>query len=149
MSAMANIASLLKNEIARVARKAVRGETAGLKKAVGGYRGEIAALKRRVLALEAELRRLGKAAARAPSAPAADAAAPALPRFSPKGLAAQRRRLGLSVQDCAVLIGASGQSVYNWEDGKTRPRAKHLLALAALRRMGRKDVAARLSELRA
>lgn len=148
MPVMANIASLLKNEIARVARKAVRGETAGLKKAVGSYRGEIAALKRRVLVLEAELRRLGKAAARTSSAPAADAAAPALPRFSPKGLAAQRRRLGLSVQDCALLIGASGQSVYNWEDGKARPRAKHLLALAALRRMGRRDVAARLSELR-
>ncbi len=145
---MANIASLLKDEIARVARKAVRGETAGLKKAVAGHRGEIAALKRRVLALEAAVRRAGKTAARAQSVPAADAA-PALPRFSPKGLAAQRRRLGLSVQDCALLIGASGQSVYNWEDGKARPRAKHLLALAALRRVGRKDVAARLSELRA
>lgn len=149
MPAMANIASLLKNEIARVARKAVRAETAGLKKAVGSYRGEIAALKRRVLALEAELRRLGKAGARAPSVPAADASVPALPRFSPKSLVAQRRRLGLSVQDCALLVGASGQSVYNWEDGKARPRAKHLLALAALRRMGRKDVAARLSDLRA
>ena len=147
MLAMANIASLLKNEIARVARRAVRGETAGLKKAAGSYRGEIAALKRRVRALEAELRRARKAAARAPSAPDADTA-PAMPRFSPKGLAAQRRRLGLSVQDCALLVGASGQSVYNWEDGKARPRAKHLLALAALRRMGRKDVAARLSELR-
>lgn len=144
---MANIASLLKNEIARVARKAVRDETAGLKKAASHHRGQIAALKRRVLALESELRRVGKAAAKAaPSAPPADDA-PSLPRFSPKGLAAQRRRLGLSVHDCALLLGASGQSVYNWEDGKSRPRAKHLLALAALRRMGRKDVAARLSEL--
>ena len=56
---MANIASLLKSEISRVARKEVRGEIAGLKKAVSSYRSEIAALKRRTLALEAELRRLG------------------------------------------------------------------------------------------
>lgn len=146
---MANIASLLKTEVARVARKAVRGESAGLKKAVGSQRGEIAALKRRVLALEAQLRRLGKAAAAAaPSAAAPSEPAPAL-RFSPKGLASQRKRLGLSAHDCGLLVGASGQSVYNWEDGKARPRAAHLQALAALRGMGKKDAAARLAELRA
>ena len=43
---MANIASLLKSEISRVARKEVRAETAGLKKALGNCRGEIATLKR-------------------------------------------------------------------------------------------------------
>ena len=68
---MANIASLLKSEISRVARKEVRGEIAGLKKAVSSYRSEIAALKRRTLALEAELRRLGKATAKAAPRPAA------------------------------------------------------------------------------
>lgn len=148
MSSMANIASLLKSEIARVARKEVRGETAGLKKAISSYRSEIAALKRRALLLESELRRLSKAAGHAVPAAADGGAPPRAQRFSPKGLASQRKRLGLSAQDCGLLVGASGQSVYNWEDGKARPRAKHLLALAALRRMGRKDVAARLGELR-
>jgi len=141
---MANIASLLKSEISRVARKEVRGETAGLKKAVSSYRSEIAALKRRALALEAELRRLGKAKA----LPAAvEEATPRAQRFSPKGLASQRKRLGLSALECGLLVGASGQSIYNWEDGKARPRAKHLQALAALRGMGKKDAAARLAEL--
>ena len=60
MSGMANIASILKAEISRVARKEVRAETLGLKKAVGAYRGEIAALKRRAQALELEVRRLRK-----------------------------------------------------------------------------------------
>jgi hypothetical protein len=41
------MASLLKSEISRVARKQVRAETASLKKSVGVYRAEIAALKRR------------------------------------------------------------------------------------------------------
>lgn len=145
---MANIASLLKSEISRVARKEVRGETAGLKKAVSSYRSEIAALKRRAQALEAELRRLGKATAKALPAAAEDPPARAQ-RFSPKGLASQRKRLGLSALECGLLVGASGQSIYNWEDGKARPRAKHLQALAALRSMGKKDAAARLAELRA
>jgi DNA-binding transcriptional regulator YiaG len=146
---MANIASLLKSEISRVARKEVRGETAGLKKAISSYRSEIAALKRRAQALEAQVRRLGKAASRSAPAAATDEAPTRAQRFSPKGLASQRKRLGLSAQECGLLVGASGQSIYNWEDGKARPRAKHLQALAALRGMGKKDAAARLNELRA
>jgi DNA-binding transcriptional regulator YiaG len=146
---MANIASLLKSEISRVARKEVRGETAGLKKAISNYRSEIAALKRRALDLEAQVRRLGKAASRSAPAAAQDEGAGRAQRFSPKGLASQRKRLGLSAQDCGLLVGASGQSIYNWEDGKARPRAKHLQALAALRSMGKKQAAARLNELRA
>ena len=49
---MPNIASILKSEISRVARKEVRAEVSGLKKGVSGHRSEIAALKRRLLALE-------------------------------------------------------------------------------------------------
>jgi DNA-binding transcriptional regulator YiaG len=145
---MANIASLLKSEISRVARREVRAETAGLKKSASSHRSDIAALKRRVLALESEVRRLRKASGAATAAAAGPDAPERVQRFSPKGLASQRKRLGLSAQECGLLVGASGQSIYNWEDGKARPRAKHLQALAALRGMGKKDAAARLSELR-
>ena len=144
---MPNIASILKSEISRVARKEVRGETQGLKKAVSAYRAEIAALKRRTQALEQELRRLSKAGAKAAPAAASEEPAHKL-RFSAKGLASQRQRLALSAHDCGLLVGASGQSIYKWEDGKAHPRAKHLPALAALRTMGKKEAAARLASLR-
>jgi DNA-binding transcriptional regulator YiaG len=144
---MPNIASILKSEIARVARKEVRGETLGLKKAVGAYRAEIAALKRRTQALEQELRRLSKLTAKAAPVVASEVRAQTL-RFSAKGLASQRRRLALSAHECGLLVGASGQSIYNWEDGKIRPRAGHLPAIAALRTLGRKEAAARLASLR-
>jgi len=49
---MSNIASVLKDEIARVARKEIRRETSSLKKASTGYRSQIAALKRQLLELE-------------------------------------------------------------------------------------------------
>ena len=49
---------------------------------------------------------------------------------------------------CGVLLGASGQSVYKWEDGKARPRAKHLPAIAALRTLGKKQAAAILAQRR-
>ena len=48
---MPNIASVLKDEILRLARKEVRRELEGLKKASAQYRSDIAALKRQVIAL--------------------------------------------------------------------------------------------------
>jgi DNA-binding transcriptional regulator YiaG len=144
---MSNIANLLKSEIARVARKQVRAETQGLKQAIAPYRAQIAELKRRTRQLELQVSRLGRVAARsAASAPPEDESQRNL-RFSAKGLAAQRNRLGLSAQAFGALIGASGQSVYKWEEGKTRPRAKHLPAIASLRGIGKKEAASRLQAL--
>ena len=54
-------------------------------------------------------------------------------------MASQRKRLGLSAAECGLLIGASAQSVYNWEEGKARPRAHHLPAIFALRNLGRRQ----------
>jgi len=145
---MPNIATLLKNEISRVARKEQRGDSLALRKSVSAHRSEIAALKRRVQALEKQLRRLARTGSRAAVAEKTDEdAAPSI-RYSAKSLASQRRRLGLSAADCGLLVGTTAQSIYNWESGKVRPRARHLAAIAALRTLGRKDAAAHLAALR-
>lgn len=122
-----------------MARKEVRRETAPLKKASAAYRTEIAALKRRSAELERQLRSVKKSVqATAPIASGAESG-PRGARFSAKGMASQRRRLGLSAADCGLLVGASSQSIYNWEEGKARPRAQHLAALFALRSLGRRE----------
>ena len=142
---MPNIATALKAEILRIARKAIRDETASLKRTIAPYRAEIAQLKRRARALEQQLGRVRKVTARA--APAADAdAGESAHRFSAKGLAKNRQRLGLSAADFGTLIGASGQSVYKWEEGKSRPRQKNLAAIAAIRSLGKKEARARLDK---
>ncbi len=141
---MPNIASVLKTEIARVARKEVRSEIESLKKAAVTHRADIAALKRRTHALEQELRRLGKAKPATQPLAGTDAPAASL-RFSAKGLASQRARLGLSAEDCGWLLGVSGQSIYQWEAGKARPRAGHLPAIAAFRALGKKEAATALA----
>jgi len=144
---MTNIASLLKSEISRVARKEVRAETATLKKAVSTYRSEIAALKRRAQALESEVRRLGKGKAKAALAASPEEVDTSKLRFSAKGLASQRRRLELSAHDCGLLVGTTSQSIYNWEQGKARPLERHRSALAAIKAIGRREAAARLALL--
>src|SRR5947209_20343624 len=139
---MANIASALKEEIARVARKEIRREMASLKKASATHRTEIASLKKRAVELERALKQALKSGQR-PARPAANEESMSEGsqgiRFSAKSMASQRRRLGLSAAECGLLIGASAQSVYNWEEGKARPRAQHLPAIFALRNLGRRQ----------
>lgn len=142
---MPNIASLLKEEIVRVARKTLRAETEGLKKASAQYRSEIAALKRRVETLERQLSRLGRQLAK-DEAGAKSAVVTERPvRFSAKGLRALRKRLDLSAPGLSVLLGVSPQTVYNWETGTTRPRHDQLGAIAALRGIGKREAQARLN----
>lgn len=144
---MPNIALVLKAEIARIARKEVRRATDPLKKTVVAHRSEIAALKRTIHGLEQQLRRLGRGGGKASAQTAAGATAGKAMRFSAKGLASQRHRLGLSAEKLGRMFGVSGQTVYLWEGGKARPRAKHMPAIAALRTLGKKDAEAVLASL--
>jgi len=152
---MPNIATVLKAEITRLARKELREESDGLKRALALQRKEIAALKGRLLALEKLVQRLGKPAKLLPAktravAPesAGDADAAEGLRFRAAGMASNRKRLGLSAADFALLVGTTGQSVYSWEAGKSKPRADALRAIAALRHIGKREVEARLAELK-
>lgn len=143
---MPNIAALLKDEIARIARKEVRAQTEDVRKASTQYRSHIASLRRRIDELERELKRVRKGAARTEPATAEDGDGSTHRRFSATRLAAQRKKLGLSAADFAALLGVSGQSVYKWEHGEARPRAKQLEAIAELRGIGKREAAARLEQ---
>ena len=148
---MPNIASVFKAEITRLARKEVRDNSDALRKAVAAHRTEIASLKRRIHDLEGTVKKLAKeqgAMSVRPAAPASsesgDSSGSGL-RFRAKGMAANRKRLGLSAADFALLVGTTGQSVYAWEAGKAKPRQEALAAIAALRGIGKLEAEARLA----
>ena len=141
---MSNLGSVLKGEIARVARKEIRGAVEPLRKSNANHRREIAELKRQIAALQKEVRALSKPPR--PSA-AVEQGSPRGTRFVAKGLKSLRARLGLSAADFGLLVGASGQSVYNWEAGKAVPRATQQAALASIRGLGKREAARRLEAL--
>lgn len=143
---MPNIAAVLKEEIARVARKELRGETDKLKRLSAQYRADIAALKRRLGALEKTVAQLHRNAAKQ-GAQAASPQGGGRVRFSAKGLAAQRQRLGLSAAQMGSLVGVSAQTIYNWEAGSTRPREQQVVAIAAVRGLGKRRAQERLQQL--
>lgn len=146
MPAMPNIASILKSEISRVARKEVRAEMETLKKASVHHRAAIAALRRQISSLEKELRNVAKGTSRGVRASEPDDSGDEGPkrRFSAGRLAAHRAKLGISAASYGKLVGVSGQTIYHWEQGKARPRAAQLQSLAAVRGLGKQQVAERL-----
>lgn len=146
---MPNIASVLKTEIARLARKELRSQTDGLKRALSASRTEIAALKTRVRELEKQIAQESRAArktVRAAEPPATEEGSPL--RFRAGGMANNRKRLGLSAADFGLLVGTTGQTIYAWESGKSKPRAESLPAIASLRGLGKREALERLAALK-
>lgn len=143
---MPNLANILKQEITRLARKEVRTELESLKKNASLARAENASLKKRVLALEQEAKRLSRGTTR--PAPTSTPGDQQHRRFRADGLRSHRQRLELSARDYGLLVGASALSVYKWESGQSQPRPKALASLVAVRRIGKREAISRLDSLR-
>lgn len=143
---MPNIGALLKQEISRLARRELRGQVKGMKKASAQYRRDIAALKRKVAKLEHQVSLLQGKVLNYAAIPS-DSSTGKRVRFVPKALRSQRERLGLSAADYGRLAGVSAKSVYDWEHEAARPRGEQLATLAALRGIGKREARARLEQL--
>lgn len=146
---MTNFAATLKSEISRVARRETKGDIDSLRKSLAQHRSEIATLKRRVSDLEKLTKRLAKSLSKdlpSPSQNGSDERETKL-RFRAGGFATLRKKLGLSAEAMGKLLGVSGQSVYHWEQGKASPRPSQLPAIAAVRKLGKREVQARLATM--
>ncbi len=99
---MPNIASILKSEIIRIVRKEIRNEVQSTKKIMSDFRTQITQLKRQVKALEQQVTKTSKANDKLAAASCVDGDTSNM-RFSAKGLAAQRKRLDLSVVATAKI----------------------------------------------
>jgi len=130
---MPNIGNILKQEISRIERREIKRQTVALHKAAARYRRDIAALKRQVVALE----RIAKAQNKQLKKVTPAVAGPDTRlRFRTDGFKTLRKKLGLSAEQTAKLLGVSGQSVYAWETKRSTPRRTQLPAITALRKMG-------------
>ena len=141
---MPNLSSVIKSEITRLARKEIKSAVEPIRKANSEHRRQIAELKRQIASLQRGLRTSPRELKRGIQV----AEDPELKtRFVPKGLKSLRGRLGLSASDFGLLVGVSGQSVYNWEAGKSVPRGAQQVALVAARGLGKREAAKRLKKL--
>ena len=137
---MSTLASVLKDEIVRLARKEVRAQIEPVRKACVAYRHQIAELKRVATSLEREI----KALSRSRKEPKVASTEQKPSRFVAKGLRALRARLGLSAEDFGLLAEVSGQSVRNWEAKIAVPGKDNRDVLFSLRPLGKREAQERL-----
>ena len=144
---MPDIASVLKQEIKRLARKELAATVQPQSKQIQSLKASIRNLRDQVATLEKTLSRRSRETASTSSPSPAEAASDGAIRISPKSIKSHRRRLNLSQAQMAKLLGVSTNSVALWESGRTSPRGKNRHAIAQLRQMGAREAKARLADL--
>ena len=137
---MAKLEAMIKETIARGARRQVRliahplrREVMRLRRKVAELSGNLASLRRRAVSWE---RALG---AGPPIARVSEEDAQAA-RLSPRLIQRLRKRLGLSQTALASLLNVSGPAVAQWEAGRSKPRGSNRTALVSLRKVGRREI---------
>jgi len=144
---MPNIATVLKEEILRLARKEIRRQTQTLRRTSAQYRRDIAAMKRQLSDLQHKVGPLQKRVLKTLSAEGVEPKTDGV-RFTAKGLRSQRQRLGLSAADYGKLVGVTGQTIYSWEHETSRPRKSQVVRLAVIRHLGKREALTRLASAR-
>jgi DNA-binding transcriptional regulator YiaG len=139
-----NFGAVLKAEISRLARKALRSDLKSTRAQVLQQRHSIATLKRELADLKRELSQFRRSAKRGLVKTPDAVNSESRPRFHAQAFKAWRERTGLSAPDIAKALGVSFWSVHNWEHGATEPRAKTIAKINVLRAMGIKEIRRKL-----
>ena len=142
---MPDIKSILTDEIRRLARKELRIAMQPLTAALADQKKRIAELEKLVKKLTAaeeqnELKNTCK-----PLIPEEDLPEKTI-RLTPELILKIRLRLQLSQADMAKLIGVTAVSICQWELGKSHPRLAQKKQLAAIRDMGKRELAKLMAE---
>ena len=144
---MPNLAGVLREEIRRLAKKEVKAQVGKTQRAAVQYRRDIAKLKRLVGQQDKDIKYLKKQVQQQPGQSQPTEEQLEGVRFSARSVKAQRQRLGLSAADYGKLVGVSGLTIYSWEHEKARPRKPQLVALIAVRGIGKREALMKLAEL--
>lgn len=140
---MPDIKQVLNEEIRRLARKELRNSLLPLAKQVSEQKRTIAELKKQLAELS---RRLPVEEKKEPVAEY-DAEAVKKLRLPAAGIVKIRKKLKLSQNQFAELLGVSGHAVSLWEVGKVSPRSNVKAAICALRSIGKRELKRRLAEI--
>ena len=148
---MPNIATLLREEISKIARKEVQDQVRELKQTVREQRDAIARLEKQVGSAKAKAatKSAAKPAAAKPAAKVRKAAAGDRRkqlRIAPDTIKKHRKRLKLSQAELGQLLNVSTNTVLRWEAGTSKPRRKHLPGLDQLRTIGMRELKKQLGK---
>ncbi len=137
---MTKLETVIREAIARGARRQVRVVVTPLRR-------EVVRLRRKVTELHGTVTTLRRTAASwkrkmdaSPLTPPVSEAEAKAARLSPRLIASLRRRLGLSQVALARAVGVSAPAVAHWEAGASTPTGQNRVNLVALRKLGKREV---------
>ena len=144
---MPSIATLLREEISKIARKEVQDQVSELKQTVREQREAIARLEKQIGPAKAKAATkppAAKPAAKVRKASAGDKRKQL--RIAPNTIKKHRKRLKLSQAELGQLLNVSTNTVLRWEAGTSKPRSKHLPGLDQLRTISKRELKKQLGE---
>jgi len=148
---MSNIAKVLKAEIARISKREAKSATQGIGKSNTWLRKTVADLKKRLLLLEKDNKRLVAATKKyqveSPEKPDQEEGKKA--RLTSRGIRSLRKKLRLSQLDFGKLLGTTPGAVYLWEkkEGALSLRDKTKAAIHSIRGLGAREAKENLVEI--
>lgn len=143
---MGKIESVMREEIARLARREIRGSVEPLRKEVRRLRSTVSELRKTVADLDKDTSRIRRAEMEKLSSLKADEDEVKAARINGKWVKTLREKLNVSQSELASLLGISVSGVRTWEYDISKPRGQNRSALVALRKLGRRDVKAMLGD---
>ena len=142
---MPDVASVLKQEIRRLAKKEIMLVAADQSRQIRGLKATVRDLRKQVADLGKTVTRT-LAASRQQSPTQTEPEEKSI-RISARSIRSHRKRLGLTQAQLSKLLGVSTASVTFWESGRTSPRGKNRQAIAELRTIGSRDAKVLLESL--
>jgi DNA-binding transcriptional regulator YiaG len=148
---MSNVVKILKTEIARISKKEAKSATQAIGKSNTWLRKTVADMKKRLVLLEKENKRLMATVKRFQVAQPekVEQEEDKKARFTSKGIQSLRKKLRLSQADFGKLLGATPHAVYLWEKklGALNLRDKTKAAILSVRGLGAREAKEKLAEL--
>ena len=137
---MAKLETVMKEAIARGARRQVRVLVLPLRREVIRLRRKVGALQGMLTTLRRDAAALKRLVAAAPPLPHVSEDEVRAARLSPRLVRSLRNRLGLSQMALARLVGVSAAAVGHWEAGASTPTGQNRATVVALRKVGKREV---------
>lgn len=137
---MGKMESIIKSEIHRLAKREIHMALPPLAQEIRLLKKKISQLQKIVLLLERSTAHQQKISGIREKTLEASPEEIKTSRFSPQLIRSLRRHLGLSQKELAILVGVSVGAAHLWETGKFRPKDEKKRRLAALRKLGRREV---------
>jgi DNA-binding transcriptional regulator YiaG len=137
---LAKLEAVIKEAIARGARRQVRVVVTPLRREVIRLRRKVGELQGTLTTLRRSANGWKRLMDAAPAIPHVSEQEAKAARLSPRLIESLRRRLGLSQMALARLVGVSATAVAHWVAGDSMPTGKNRMTLVALRRVGKREV---------